>query len=120
MTYPLVHRRRASLLDLDAFARQARLHPELVRRLIALGLLEAERDAADMLWLAPVELATVARIQRLRAGFSLNYAAVGLVLDLLDRIEHLEGALRHQPGRHRGTTTSQVKTSQITTTFIGG
>ena len=33
------------------------------------------------------ELAAVARIQRLRAGLALNYAALGLVLDLLDRIE---------------------------------
>ena len=32
----------------------------------------------------------VARIQRLRAGLGLNYAALGLVLDLLDRIAELE------------------------------
>jgi hypothetical protein len=35
-------------------------------------------------------LAVVARIQRLRNGLGLNYAAIGLVLDLLDRIEELE------------------------------
>jgi hypothetical protein len=37
-------------------------------------------------------------VQRLRAGLSLNYASIGLVLDLLDRIEELEAALR-APGR---------------------
>jgi chaperone modulatory protein CbpM len=119
MTYPLARRAHAHLLDLDTFAARARLHPELVRRLVALGLLEAERDGPDALWLAPAEVATVARIQRLRAGFSLNYAAVGLVLDLLDRIEELQTALR-QTGRHPGTT-SQVAISQNTTrTYIGG
>ena len=118
MTYALVRRNRAPLLDLNTFATRARLHPELVRRLIALGLLEAERDAGGRLWLAPTELATVARIQRLRAGFSLNYAAVGLVLDLLDRIEELQTALR-RAGRHSDTT-SRLTTNQITTTFIGG
>ncbi len=37
---------------------------------------------------------------RLRAGFALNYAAVGLVTDLLDRIAVLEAALRssRRPG----------------------
>lgn len=120
MTYALVRRSRVPLLDLTTFATRARLHPDMVRRLVALGLLEAERDAGGRLWLAPTELATVARIQRLRAGFSINYAAVGLVLDLLDRIEELQTALR-RAGQPAGTTTSHSTTDQTTTrTFIGG
>jgi hypothetical protein len=117
MTYPLVRRSRPHLLDLDTFAGRARLHPDLVRRLVVLGLLEAEHDGADALWLAPSELARVARIQRLRAGFSLNFAAVGLVLDLLDRIEALEAALRRQPAR---TTAHTDIPHTSTRTFIGG
>jgi chaperone modulatory protein CbpM len=81
-------------LPLERFARRAGLHPELLRRFVALGLVRARRDAAGQLRLDPGELATVARIQRLRAGLQLNYAAIGLVLDLLDRIEDLEAALR--------------------------
>jgi hypothetical protein len=42
------------------------------------------------LWFTTSDLAVVARIQRLRNGLGLNYAAIGLVLDLLDRIEELE------------------------------
>jgi hypothetical protein len=96
MSHALVRLRRADtgLLDLESFARSAQLHPDLVRRLVTLGLLEAERDAAGGLWFHPGELAALARIKRLRASFSINYAALGLVVDLLDRIAELEAAAR--------------------------
>jgi hypothetical protein len=88
---------RPTRLDVESFARAAGLHPDLVRRFVALGLLDASRDASGRLWLSPTQLTAVARIQRLRAGFALNYAAVGLVTDLLDRIAELEAALRRRP-----------------------
>ena len=91
MRYTLV---RAERLDLETFARDAHVHPELVRRLVTMGVLDADRDASGVLWFARDQLAAVARIQRLRAGFSLNCAALGLVCDLLDRIAVLEAALR--------------------------
>lgn len=81
-------------LSLDSFSRRAGLHPDMTRRLVALGLLRASRDASGRLWLRPSQLPEVARIQRLRAGLSLNYAAIGLVVDLLDRIDQLEAELR--------------------------
>jgi DNA-binding transcriptional MerR regulator len=86
-TYALV---RVPRLDLDSFARAAGVHPELVRRLVVLGLIDADQDARGRLFFRPGQLAVMARIQRLRAGFGLNYAAVGLVLDLLDRIDLLD------------------------------
>jgi len=91
MTYALM---RPVRLGLDDFARLAGLHPDLVRRFVALGLLDPVMDSRGALWFPPAELATVARIQRLRAGFGLNYAAVGLVLELLDRIDVLEAERR--------------------------
>jgi chaperone modulatory protein CbpM len=97
VTYALVRARR---LDLQEFAAAAGMHPEMVRRLVALGILDAARDPAGSLWLAPSQVAAVARIQRLRAGFALNYAAIGLVMDLLDRNAALEVALRR--ARRRG------------------
>jgi len=84
----------APTLSLDRFADLAGLHPELVSRFVALGLLEATRDAGGNLRMPRSQLATVARIQRLRATLSLNYAALGLVLDLLDRIHELENRSR--------------------------
>jgi hypothetical protein len=89
-------------LSLQDFALAAGTHPELIRRLVALGLIEADADRGTPgdLWFSPGQLAVVARVQRLRAGFPLNYAAIGLVCDLLDRIAVLEAALRRaQRGR---------------------
>ena len=92
---------RSARLNLEAFARATGTHPDLIRRLVALGLLEADRDAAGDLWFAPGQVAAMGRVQRLRAGFGLNYAAVGVVTDLLDRITVLEAALQEarRPGR---------------------
>jgi chaperone modulatory protein CbpM len=91
MTYPLVRPRR---LRLDAFARRAGLHPQLVHRYVALGLLDAYRDAAGELWFPMAALARAARIERLRTGLAINYAAIGLVLDLLDQIDDLQAQRR--------------------------
>ncbi|MFF7251071.1 chaperone modulator CbpM [Embleya sp. NPDC008237] len=84
----------APRLSLHAVARRSGLHPDLVRRFVALGLVDAERDAAGHLVFAPTAPAVLARVQRLRSGLCLNYASIGLVLDLLDRISLLEAALR--------------------------
>ena len=88
-------------LSLEEFAVLSGLHPDLIRRLVALGLIEAHRDTAGALWFPRSELAAAARMQRLRAGFALNYAAIGLVTDLLDRIAVLEAALRAAQRRGR-------------------
>ncbi|MFJ3863866.1 chaperone modulator CbpM [Streptomyces nigra] len=81
-------------LSLDTVARRAGVHPDLVRRFVALGLVDAERDAAGRLVFDSAAPAVLARVQRLRSGLCLNYASIGLVLDLLDRISLLEAALR--------------------------
>ncbi len=84
-------------LSADELARRSGIHPGLLRRFVALGLLRVERDADGRLWFPPSQLAVVARIERLRSGLSLNYAAVGLVIELLDQIRALEDELRRQP-----------------------
>jgi chaperone modulatory protein CbpM len=96
IAYPMT---RPSRLSLDRFARQAGLHPQLVQKFVALGLIDAEPDATGALWFRPAALVTLGRVQRLRAGLSLNYAAIGLVLDLLDRIDELEAASRRTGSR---------------------
>jgi chaperone modulatory protein CbpM len=97
VTYAII---RTTELDLDHFAAATGMHPELVRKFVTLGILDATCDSAGGLWFPPGQVAAAARIQRLRAGFALNYAAIGLVTDLLDRIAALQTALRRagQPG----------------------
>jgi chaperone modulatory protein CbpM len=57
------------------------MHPELVRRLIALGLVEPGEAGAA---------ARLARAVRLRRDLGLNYAGAVLACELLARIEELE------------------------------
>ncbi|MGZ4530962.1 MAG: chaperone modulator CbpM [Mycobacteriaceae bacterium] len=101
---------RAPRLDIDTFARLTGLHPEMVRRWVALGLLDGTWDSRDHLWFAPSQVAAVARLQRLRAGFALNYAALGLVADLLDRISALEAAASRtrRPKPKKGSSWTRI------------
>ena len=96
--YPLVRISRADPypLSLDSVAHRSGLSPDLVRRFVALGLLDARRDTLGGLRFRADAPSALARVQRLRIGLSLNYAAIGLVMDLLDRIEGLETELRHR------------------------
>lgn len=87
---------RRPVMDLDTFARRSRLHPETVRRFVTLGLLPCHRSPRGRLRFDESALPIVARIQRLRIGLGLNYPAIGLVLDLLDRVEELESAARQR------------------------
>jgi DNA-binding transcriptional MerR regulator len=81
-------------LSLNTVAERSGLHPALIRQLVALGLLDCTSDANGQLWFPPSTMATLARVERLRSELSLNYAAIGLVLDLLDRIHVLEAQVR--------------------------
>jgi chaperone modulatory protein CbpM len=105
MTSPRYVLTRRPEMQLDVFASRCGLHPDLVRRLVALGLIACRQDARGDLVFEPSAAVTVARIQRLRTGLGLNYAAIGLVLDLLDHIEELESASRRRR-TSRWTSTS--------------
>jgi DNA-binding transcriptional MerR regulator len=100
MTLPVV--RSTTWMPLDAFAELCGLHPDLLRRLVVLGLIEPAGGSGEDWWFTAAEARRVARIQRLRADLALNYSALGLVLDLLDRIEELEQA-------HRRATTATLE-----------
>ncbi len=103
-TYALT---RPNRLGLDSYARLTGVHPELIRRLVALGLLETTRDAGGGLWFDTTEVHAMARIQRLHNGLNLSYSVLGMVIDLLDRIEQLEQHERmhrqHPAGENRWT-----------------
>jgi chaperone modulatory protein CbpM len=85
---------RPYLLSLDSYAQLTGVHPDLVRRLVAMGLLEVSRDGRGGLWFDPTQVRAMARIQRLHLGLNLSYASLGLIIDLLDRISELERSSR--------------------------
>lgn len=77
-------------LDLGTVAVAARVHPELVRRFVDLGLVRGAVDASGRLWFTPDAPEQVRRIVRLHADLALNYAGIAIVIDLLARIDALE------------------------------
>ncbi|PPK66252.1 chaperone modulator CbpM [Actinokineospora auranticolor] len=85
---------RPVLLSVDEVAARSGLHPDLVRRFAAMSLVDSTTDVIGRLRFTPKAVPALARVQRLRTGLALNYAAIGLVLDLLDRIEVLEAQVR--------------------------
>lgn len=68
------------------------VHPEVIERFVRLGLIDpAARDEKDEGWLFDVDVVPIVKkIIRLRNDLGINYAGIGVVLDLLDRLEELE------------------------------
>jgi hypothetical protein len=87
-TYALRRVQRPGTLaavELELLAREAGVHPDVVRRLVRLGLIETSGgDAA----------ARLAKAVRLRRDLGLNYAGAVLACELLARIAELEARLR--------------------------
>lgn len=90
------------LLDVDELARSAGLHPDLARRLHSLGLLDAEAQARDEPLFSPAAAVRLRRMARLRRDLHLTWSGLGLVLDLLERIDVLEERLHASRGSARG------------------
>ncbi|MEA2271152.1 MAG: chaperone modulatory protein CbpM [bacterium] len=89
-------------VELDVLAREAGLHPDLVRRFIRLGLLETSGGSTRSPLFPRDAAAQLARAGRLRRDLGLSYAGAVLACDLLARIDDLEARLsRYEPRRDR-------------------
>jgi DNA-binding transcriptional MerR regulator len=84
----------AAPVELDVLAREAGLHPQLVRRLVRLGLLEPSGGNGARPLFPRDAPARLARAARLRRDLGLSYAGAVLACELLARIEALEQRLR--------------------------
>jgi hypothetical protein len=88
------------LVEIEVLAREAGLHPDLVHRLVDLGLLEpvptrGRAPSGPRGLLFPRDAAAqLARAARLRRDLGLNYAGAVLASQLLARIDELEERLR--------------------------
>ena len=93
--YHIVHYRYESrpvstnLITTGELARRSRLHPEMVDHLVDWGLVEPAESEPELLFHETV-VPRIWRIMRLRRDLGINWAGIGVVLDLLERIEDLE------------------------------
>ena len=90
-----VVRTRRNLMPLEDAARRLGLHPDIVQRFLELGLLEPAEVTGAEIKLDPVALRRIGVIQRLRYDLGINLAGIGVILDLLDRIDALQRGGRH-------------------------
>jgi chaperone modulatory protein CbpM len=78
-------------LSLEEVATRCDLHPLLVERFVALGLIAPVEGELERF--APEVTLRLQRALRLHRDLGLNYNGAALVLELLDRIEALERRL---------------------------
>jgi DNA-binding transcriptional MerR regulator len=71
-------------------------HPDLIDRFVNLGLVDpvGRDEDSNELRFDEETISTVRKILRLRNQLGINYAGIGVVLDLLSRIERLESWVR--------------------------
>ena len=81
-------------ISLDVLAAAAGLHPDLVRRLVGLGLVEPCGGTRAAPLFRRQDAALLNRALRLRRDLGLNYAGAILTCELLARIDELEAQLR--------------------------
>jgi DNA-binding transcriptional MerR regulator len=87
-------RRTPRLVGVDALARDAGVHPEILRRFVRLGLLDPRGGTPSAPLFSPRDALLVARAMRLRRDLGVNYAGAVLASELLARIDQLEQRLR--------------------------
>lgn len=83
-------------LKIHEVAVRCRIHPGLVHRLVRLGLVDpVDMRESPERWLFEAEaVPLIAKIIRLRNELGINYSGVGVVLELLKRINALESRIR--------------------------
>lgn len=93
----------STLLTLREVAYRCGVHPELIDRLSRLGLIDAVDFSlsGEALFHREV-IGVIGRIMRLRNELGVNYAGVGVILELMERIEALEDTIRDLEERLMG------------------
>lgn len=96
--YILVHLKRVpewAPMSLTEVAARCGVHPELISRFVYLGLVDPVDRCVDGEYLFDAEVVPLIRkIMRLRNQLGVNYSGVGVVLELMRRVETLEARIR--------------------------
>lgn len=87
------HVARDDGITLEELALGGRLHPDLVARFVAYGLIEPIDPAARPPRFEPAAARRLRTICRLRSEMGINLAGIAVVLDLVDRVQALQREL---------------------------
>lgn len=90
-----VVRTRPNLMPLEDAARRLGLHPDIVRRFLEFGLLEPAEVTGAEIMLDSVALHRIGVIQHLRRDLGINLPGIGVILELLDRLDALQRGVPH-------------------------
>ncbi|MCK8602117.1 chaperone modulator CbpM [Desulfoferrobacter suflitae] len=100
--YLMVRLRRtpgvAPYLNTTEVASRCGIHPELIERFVHLGLIDPSGHAGGEFIFRLEVVPLIRKIIRLRNHLGINYAGIGLVLELMTRIEELEEKLQELMG----------------------
>jgi len=81
-------------ITLDELVQLSRVHREIIIRMVDWGLVEPVGNDPQPLFYETV-VPRIWRIMRLREDLGINWTGIGVVLELLDRIEGLERKIAH-------------------------
>ena len=83
-------------LRLNDVALRCMVHPGLVHRFVRLGLVDpVDMSVSPEQWLFERDaVMMINKIIRLRNELGINYSGIGVILDLLERIDLLESRIR--------------------------
>ena len=84
------------LLTLTELANVCECHPDQVRAWLQVGVIDVAGRRGEQLLFRRHAAARMARALRLRDDLGIGLHALGLVLDLLERVDELEAELRRQ------------------------
>ena len=85
----LIHVRYQSVQQEKLNIHSLEFHPEMLRLLAELGIIEIHGEA-----IAPEQLARVYKVLRLRSCLGVNLPGAAVILELLDRIEELQEEIK--------------------------
>jgi DNA-binding transcriptional MerR regulator len=83
-------------LRISEVAVRCRIHPSLIHRFVRLGLVDPvdTRETPERWLFESDTVPLIAKIIRLRNELGVNYSGIGVVLELLERINTLENRIR--------------------------
>lgn len=87
------------LIDIVDLAQTTGIHPDLVRRLYGLGLLESATEWHGEPLFEPGTVLRLRRMARLRQDLGISWHGLALAADLLERIDSLEARVRELKAR---------------------